>query len=137
MKVLVSLALIGGAVTYLFRGSLGESLVYDRTVDQLAAERAELAGERLRVGGKLMPNSLTVPAGTTTHEFSLRGESEVVQVRYDGLWPDAATEGREVMVEGQLDADGVIQAERVLARCPSRYKRRVNGETYTVSAENN
>jgi cytochrome c-type biogenesis protein CcmE len=136
LKVMLSVALIGGAAVYLLWGSLSESLVYERTVDQVVTEREALTDEQLRVGGKLVPNTLRVQDGTTLHEFSIRGEEEVVQVRYSGIWPDAATEGRELMVEGELDSDGAIVAERVLARCPSRYKRRVNGETYTVSAEN-
>ncbi len=127
LKVLVSVSLICGAAFYLLGGSLRRSLVYDRTVDQVVAERTTLTGEQIRVGGKLVPRSHRVPEGTTMHLFTIRGEQEVVLVRYRGLWPDAATDGRELMVEGSLDDDGILSADRVLARCPSRYKRRVSG----------
>ncbi len=124
-KIAVSLALIGGAAFYLLGGSLQGSLVYDRTVDQVIAERPELTGEHLRVGGRLVPRSLRVRPGTTTHEFELQGTAGDLPVRFSGLWPDAAVDGRELMVEGTLAPDGAVVADRVLARCPSRYKRRV------------
>jgi len=127
VKVLVSVALICGAAAYLLGGSLRESLVYDCTVDQVALDRDELVGHQVRVGGRLSAGSHHIIEGTSDHEFALRGDEATVYVRYHGLWPDAATEERELMVEGTLGEDGVIVAERVLARCPSRYKRRVSG----------
>jgi cytochrome c-type biogenesis protein CcmE len=125
VKVVLSVALVVGAAVYLLGGSLSGALVYDRTVDEVIAERATLMGAQLRVGGRLVPGSLRVRPGTTTHEFAIQGVGQPLEVRYSGLWPDAAAEGRELMVEGALGQDGVVEAERVLARCPSRYKRRV------------
>lgn len=131
VKVLVSVTLIGGAVVYLLGGSLQDSLVYDRTVDEVVLSHGELEGHKVRVGGRLSAGSHRVISGTTDHEFALRGQETTVHVRYTGLWPDAATEERELMVEGSIGPDGVIDADRVLARCPSRYKKRVSGETPT------
>jgi len=126
VKVVVSVALIAGAAFYLLGGSLRESLVYDRTVDEVVAETQELAGEQIRAGGKLVAGSHVVAEGTSDHTFLIKGESQSLRVRYRGLWPDAAQDGRELMVEGTLADDGVMAATKVLARCPSRYKRRVN-----------
>ena len=125
VKIAVSVAVVVGAAAYLLGGSLSESLVYDRTVDEVVAEIRSLTNEQIRVGGKLVPQSLTVLPGSTTHEFTIHGGGKNVRVRYTGLWPDAATDGRELMVEGIVGEDGVVEADRVLARCPSRYKSRV------------
>lgn len=129
VKVLASVALVCGAAVYLLGGSLRGSIVYDKTVDELMEELEDLAGPvRVRLGGRLVSGSHQIREGTSDHDFTLRGERETVQVRYTGLWPDAATDDRELMVEGTVGQDGVIDAERVLARCPSRYKKRVSVE---------
>ena len=125
LKVVVSLALVSGAVAYLLGGSIGGSMVFDRTVDQLLAESESIAGQRVRVGGRLAAGSLHRPEGRAEHEFALDGQQRDLVVRFAGLWPDAAIDGRELMVEGTLLEDGTVRADRVLARCPSRYKSRV------------
>ncbi len=134
-KIVMSVALIAGAAAYLLGGSLRESLVYDRTVDQVVAQQRELTGEQIRVGGKLVPGSHLVAEGTSDHSFAIKGESETLRVRYSGLWPDAAQEGRELMVEGTLAPEGSMTATKVLARCPSRYKRRVSPDASTAPVE--
>jgi cytochrome c-type biogenesis protein CcmE len=128
-KIVASVALIGGALFYLLGSSFEGNLVYDRTVDEVLAQRQTLEGESLRVGGKLVPLSHQVTAETTEHHFALQGTKATLPVRFKGLWPDAAMDGRELMVEGSLDEQGVVVAQRVLARCPSRYKRRVADDT--------
>ena len=125
VKIAVSVAVVVGAAAYLLGGSLSESLVFDRTVDEIVTEISTLTGEPVRVGGKLVPESRRVLPDSTTHEFTIQGGGKNIRVRYTGLRPDAATDGRELMVEGVLGGDGVVEAERVLARCPSRYKSRV------------
>lgn len=126
---MASIALICGAAVYLLGGSLRGSIVYDRTVDELMSELDTLDDPvRVRLGGRLVAGSHRIHEGTSDHEFTLTGDQHTVQVRYTGLWPDAATDGRELMVEGAVDQDGAINAERVLARCPSRYKKRVSVE---------
>ena len=129
LKALVSVALVGGALVYLLGGSLESSLVYDRTVDQVVSEPQTLTGQLVRVGGRLQAGSHLVVEQTTEHRFTLQGESHTLPVRFNGSWPDAATEERELMVEGRLTPDGFVEAHRVLARCPSRYKRRVSPNT--------
>lgn len=128
LKVGLSLTLLLGAAAYLLGGSLRGSLVYDRTVDQVLAEARELRGERVRVGGRLTAGSLQHLGGTAGYAFALTGSEGNLSVLYGGLWPDAAVDGRELMVEGTMGADGAVRADRVLARCPSRYKRRVTPE---------
>lgn len=125
-KAVASLAFICGAAFYLLGGSFRETLVYDRTVDEVAEQRDELVSQRLRVGGKLVEGSHHIPDGTTDHEFVIQGKAQTLRVRFTGLWPNAATDGRELMIEGVLSEDGVVIADRVLARCPSRYKARVS-----------
>jgi len=125
VKIVASLGVIGAAAAYLLGGSLGRSVVYDRTVDQVISESKQLAGGRVRVGGLIASGSLETKTSPSEHEFALVGSRRNLVVRYRGSWPDAATEGRELMVDGVLLEDGTVRADRVLAKCPSRYKRRV------------
>jgi cytochrome c-type biogenesis protein CcmE len=52
------------------------------------------------------------------------GGSERVPVVYEGSVPDAFREAREVLVTGQLNADGVFVGEKdsLITKCPSKFK---------------
>ena len=43
-------------------------------------------------------------------------------VHYNGPLPDTFEEGRDVVVEGKLNAAGTIEASNVLTKCGSRYE---------------
>lgn len=51
------------------------------------------------------------------------GGSEELRVVYSGVVPDPFREGREVIVTGKLDDDGVFQAEKdsLITKCPSKF----------------
>ncbi|NIV47932.1 MAG: hypothetical protein GWN46_14570, partial [Gammaproteobacteria bacterium] len=43
-------------------------------------------------------------------------------VHYHGIIPDTFVDGADVVVEGQLQSDGVFSAHTLLAKCPSKYE---------------
>jgi cytochrome c-type biogenesis protein CcmE len=51
------------------------------------------------------------------------GGTEVLPVSYTGVVPDPFREGREVIVTGKLDEDGVFRAEKdsLITKCPSKF----------------
>jgi cytochrome c-type biogenesis protein CcmE len=57
-------------------------------------------------------------------EITDRDGGEGVPVVYDGIVPDPFREGREVIVTGSLDGDGVLVAERdsLITKCPSKFQ---------------
>ena len=58
-------------------------------------------------------------------DFSISDDSEgLLAVRYQGIdLPDLFRDGAEVVVEGHY-AEGVFVADRVMAKCPSKYEAR-------------
>ena len=79
-------------------------------------------GKRIRAGGM-------VAAGSVAHDDTGLGVAFVVtdyqgsefRVDYEGLLPGLFGEGEGVLVAGQLRADGVFEAEEVLAKHDENY----------------
>lgn len=92
-------------------------LMVDECVDQADIWK----GKRLRVNGRVKPGSLTVPADRCGATFALEGTGRSLAVSYRGVLPDNLTEGREVVVEGSLNADGRLAGENVITKCASKY----------------
>ena len=100
---------------------------YYATVNDYLGERSEEngSGRGSRVHGFVLAGSIdkNLPGGYV--DFVIQDESEAqLPVRYQGIdVPDLFKEGAEVVVEGRL-ARGVFVAERVMAKCPSKYEAR-------------
>lgn len=64
-----------------------------------------------------------LPAGYV--EFVIHDREQArLAVRYDGIdIPDLFRDGAEVVVEGRF-REGVFRADRILAKCPSKYEAR-------------
>jgi cytochrome c-type biogenesis protein CcmE len=63
-------------------------------------------------------------AWDASHEhlrFAVTDGAESIPVRYSGVVPDIFSEGRQVVVEGGLTADGTFAAVTLLAKCPTKY----------------
>ncbi len=56
------------------------------------------------------------------------GEGEKLPVEYSGVIPDPFREGREVIVTGTLNDDGVLVAEKdsLITKCPSKFQDEVD-----------
>ena len=92
---------------------------------------------RIRLAGRVVPGSIHRDPRTSTVRFQVwqpldgtsGGFSAPVSVRYHGMVPDTFRDGAEVVLEGDLSADGIFRAETLLAKCPSRYEGKGYGET--------
>ncbi len=120
--------LIGGIVIFLAIGYLGfmgfqGSATYYYTVSELMERGSLIYGENVRVDGEVAPGSVEQEAQGTILRFTItdiEGE-ESLPVIYQGVVPDTFKVGNEVVIEGQLNSDGIFQANTILAKCPSRY----------------
>jgi cytochrome c-type biogenesis protein CcmE len=95
---------------------------YYLTVDECTADAGELVGSPLRVNGHVAPSSLELAPNRSTASFVLRGSNSGLVVVCDGPLPDNLAEDIDVVVEGELDAAGVLRGNRVLTRCASKYR---------------
>ncbi|QGN49905.1 cytochrome c maturation protein CcmE [Micromonospora sp. WMMD558] len=122
-RVSVPALLVAGAVAaglaVLAGKGLDESLVYYRTPSEVVAGQVAV-NQDLRIGGTVVPGSVH-RAGTATR-LRLTDGSADVEVVHEGALPDMFGEGRDAVVEGLLDADRVLHAQRVIASHDNEYR---------------
>jgi cytochrome c-type biogenesis protein CcmE len=95
------------------------SLVYYLTPTEFAT-RPDLRGVQVRLAGRVAPGSVEKAPGDV--RFVITDAASQFRVRFTGPLPDLFAEGRQVLVEGKLDAQGWLQADQVITTHPSEYK---------------
>ena len=95
---------------------------------EITAGRANLIGKRVKVYGLVKAGSLMHRPGTLDYRFELSDLGSSIRVTARGIIPPQLAEGREATAEGTLAADGILQANRVLTKCPSKYRGRIKPE---------
>ena len=85
-----------------------------------AHERPE-AGQRLRVGGMVMPGSVRRDPNTLAVSFKLYDARGVVSVSFEGILPDLFREGQGVVAQGVLTTGNQVIAKEVLAKHDEKY----------------
>ena len=117
-----------GVVGYLAVTGMKDSMMYYYTPDELAAKVTADPGARdlgAKVGGRVVPGSVKFDARTLDLRFSvvdIATGRTTFPVHYVGPLPDTFEEGRDVVVEGRLNAAGTFEATNVLTKCGSRYE---------------
>lgn len=115
--VLGVLAAVAAAVG-LVLNAFNSNLVFFYTPTQIAAKEAP-TGRTFRVGGLVQEGSV-VREGVTVR-FVVTDTAQTVPVRYTGMLPDLFQEGKGVVAQGKLGADGVFVADQVLAKHDKNY----------------
>ena len=72
-----------------------------------------------RIGGLVKVGS--VQRNGTDVSFVVTDTAQDIAVRYSGLLPDLFTEGKGVVAQGRLDAQGLLTASEVLAKHDENY----------------
>ena len=115
--VLGVLSAVGAAVA-LVLNAFNSNLVFFYTPTQIAAKQAP-QGRTFRVGGLVEAGS--VKRDGVTVNFVVTDTLQAVPVRYEGVLPDLFKEGKGVVAQGQLGADGLFTAREVLAKHDENY----------------
>jgi len=125
IKVLASVAILGGSVGYLLYSTSGSAFEYYKHVDEVAGERAAWVKKPLQLHGFVVPGSVQKrfdrDSGKLEYRFREHNCGQEIDVYYAGVVPDTFKDGAEVVVKGQLDAER-FQATEVMAKCPSKYQ---------------
>ncbi len=113
----------GGLVTlslaaYLVLNAFQSNLVFFFTPSQIAAGEAP-KNRTFRVGG--MVKMGTIQRDNLTVSFVVTDTAKEVGVTYTGILPDLFREGKGVVAQGQLGADGKFTASEVLAKHDENY----------------
>lgn len=133
---IATITLFAGLTWFLSTQAGGEgSFAYYEDVASLLTKQPQEGprGRGLRVHGYVVQGSIAkdLKAGHVDFAIQDEGAPESLRVRYLGIdVPDLFADGAEVVVEGRVES-GTFMAERVLAKCPSKYEVEVPGETHT------
>jgi cytochrome c-type biogenesis protein CcmE len=113
---LAALSLAAWLVLSAFR----KNLVFFFTPTQVFAGEAP-HNRSFRIGGMVENGSLQQQTDGITVSFIVTDTAQRVRVQYGGILPDLFKEGKGVVAQGMLGADGVFTAEQVLAKHDENY----------------
>jgi cytochrome c-type biogenesis protein CcmE len=130
-KVVLSVVIVTGAVAMLLKSSVKEGAEYYKHVDEVMADIGQFRGKRLQVHGNVVAGSIEQAKGTLMYRFKIetgamsRPEPRkvaVISASYTGLVPDTFKDGAEVVAKGTLGPDDRLEANDIMAKCPSKYE---------------
>jgi cytochrome c-type biogenesis protein CcmE len=97
---------------------------FARTPSQLAAE-TKLIGQRVSVTGPVVGGSWdkqTNPMKFTIQDEKAKPGSATIKVVYNGGVPTTFSDGTVAIVTGTLREGGLVEAQTLLTKCPSKYE---------------
>ena len=107
-----------GIATALVLMAFEKNLVFFFTPSQVAANEAP-QGRTFRIGGMVLAGS--VKREGVDVRFVVTDTVKSIPVVYRGTLPDLFREGKGVVAQGSLGADGVFNAREVLAKHDENY----------------
>jgi cytochrome c-type biogenesis protein CcmE len=119
--LVIGLGLAGlGLISALVLNAFRSNLVFFFTPTQVAQGEAP-TGRAFRIGGLVETGSLQrLPDGINVR-FVVTDTAKSMPVIYQGILPDLFKEGKGVVAEGKLGADGLFTATQVLAKHDENY----------------
>ncbi len=119
-------ALIGGGLAvlaiaaYFVLNALNSNIALFYTPTQVVAGEAP-RDKVFRIGGLVKEGSLKRQPDGLTMQFVVTDTAQDIPVAYTGILPDLFSEGKGVVTQGRLGADGRFVATEVLAKHDENY----------------
>jgi cytochrome c-type biogenesis protein CcmE len=109
-----------GIAAWLVLSAFEKNLVFFLTPTQVLAGEAP-KGKAFRIGGMVESGSVRRAADGLTVTFTVTDTAQRVPVSYRGILPDLFREGKGVVAQGRLNANGQFLADEVLAKHDENY----------------
>ncbi len=120
--ILVGLGLATSLVMYALRSNIDLFYTPGEIIDGKGEAHVKPEpGQRLRVGGMVMPGSVKRDPQTLQVSFKLYDARGVISVSYLGILPDLFREGQGVVAQGVLQNGNLVEAREVLAKHDEKY----------------
>ena len=100
--------------------ALGQNMNMFYTPSQVALGEVEV-GRNFRIGGMVKEGTFISAMDSLRVRFETTDFIHSVPIEYEGILPDLFREGQGVVAEGSVDARGVFNASRVLAKHDENY----------------
>lgn len=119
--LVIALAVVGLAIAAtLILNAFRSNLVFFFSPSEVAAGKAPV-DRAFRIGGLVEDGSVKREADGLTVRFVVTDTAHTMPVIYKGILPDLFKEGKGVVAEGRLGADGLFTATQVLAKHDENY----------------
>jgi cytochrome c-type biogenesis protein CcmE len=119
IAIVAGVAAVGVAVA-LVLNAFRSNLVFFFTPSQVVAHEAP-RDRAFRIGGLVEVGSVVRDKDALTVHFRVTDTAQTIAVVYSGILPDLFREGKGVVAQGKLDADGTFRASEVLAKHDENY----------------
>lgn len=117
--IAVGLGALAVAVALVLK-AFNSNIVFFYTPTQVAAKEAPV-DRAFRIGGLVQVNSIQRQSDGVTVSFVVTDTAKSIPVSYRGILPDLFKEGKGVVAQGKLHADGTFTASEVLAKHDENY----------------
>ena len=117
--IIAGLAALGAAGA-LVLNAFQSNLVFFFSPSQVVANEAP-RGKAFRIGGMVEAGSVKRENDGLTVRFRVTDTAQTIPVVFTGILPDLFKEGKGVVAQGKLGADGAFMATEVLAKHDENY----------------
>jgi cytochrome c-type biogenesis protein CcmE len=120
-KFAALMTVIIGTLIWLATASMQDTQTYYKTISELNQMPAGGKEKKCRVAGDVEKDSIMRKADLV--EFTLVQDKLRLRVAYEGRdpLPDTFKDGAQALADGRLGADGVFRANKIQAKCSSKY----------------
>lgn len=115
-------ALVLSGFGYLIYGGIGENLVYFHTPGELLDKGEAAYDEPIRLGGQVVPGTVTWNAEALDLRFTLQDEGRTIDVVSRNAPPAMFREGQGVIVEGRLNRSNVFESTNLMVKHSNEYR---------------
>lgn len=126
--LVVAVAIVLGAFSYLMFGGLENNVVYFLTPAELLGRGDKAYDVAVRLGGQVAPGSVQWNAEALDLKFKVREGTNEVLVHSKGAPPQMFRDGMGVVVEGKYRRDGVFESKNLMIRHSEEYRAPKDGE---------
>jgi len=121
--------IVVGALAWLAVGGVSESKSYYKEISELQQMGDRAHHDRLRVNGYVEQGSIVRDGAQVSfvmhqHPAQLTGDATRLKVVYKGIdpLPDTFKDDAQALADGKLGPDGVFEANKIQAKCASKYE---------------
>lgn len=129
IKIAFAFTIVAGLLIWLTLSGFKDSMQYFIDVKEMKAMGDAAYDQGLRVKGYLVPGSLETSPNSLEVNFIIEEGGHEMAVHYANELPDTFKDGAEVLVEGKYTREGYFDAQKLMAKCPSKYE---TGQEYDI-----
>jgi cytochrome c-type biogenesis protein CcmE len=122
MGGILAMVVVLSGFGYLMYGGIGDNLVYFHTPGELLALGSDAYEKPFRLGGQVVPGTVSWNAADLDLRFTLQDEDGVIEVQSRKAPPAMFREGQGVIVEGKLNRAGVFESSNLMVKHSNEYR---------------